>query len=279
MREPSIHVTKSVFIQILDNLDIAVSREDIDRIFRIARGSALSSRAVLKGNNKKNRQKLQRLASSSISDANLLADIIYATRIKLKHTGVTKINQNNPQWARIKELVPRINDFCERFSMTKREGYILFVTRGLKMLQDTKKKMPTNPVSYLSLNFDKLVNMMEAERTLEMDESPTDTQELYNYYCNHILSQTGIGVNYRTNPEEYIYFYNAKLLADQLGVDYATYIDAQFDALAFCNGIPKIQDLYGDKAKQRLIKYLSENNLTLQPRESETQVDWSKFKQ
>lgn len=80
--------------------------------------------------------------------------------------------------------------------------------------------------------------------------------------------------------EEYIHFYNAKLLADSLGIDYETYIEAQFNALAFCNGIPKIQDLYGEKAQQRLLKYMSENNLSLSVKPSQSsKVDWSKFKQ
>ena len=277
MREPSIHITKSVFAQLLEEQDIKL---DINKFFRDARKYAVSSRSVLKGNNQKNRKKLAAISQSSMGDANLLADIIYATRIKLHHTGVTKIKQNDPQWSRLKELVPRINDFCEKFNMPKREGYISFTMKGIKMLQNTKKRVPTNIVSYLGLNFDRLINMMEAERTLQQDESPESTQEIYNIYCNNILDRTGIPVNYRSNMEEYIYFYYAKLLADNLGIDYETFIEAQFDALNFCNGIPKIQDLSGEKAQQRLLKYMSENKLTLRPvEESKSSIDWSKFKQ
>lgn len=280
MREPSIHITKSVFMQIVEDMGISLTQGEIENIFRVARRYALSSRSVLKGNNQKNRRKLASIAKSELGDAQLLADIIYATRIKMHHTGVTKIKQNDSQWSRLKEFVPRINDFCERFNMPKREGYITLVSKGLKMLQDTKKKAPTNVISYLDLNFDKLINTMQAERTLQQDESPESTQEIYNIYCNHILDMTGIPVNYRSNMEEYIHFYNAKLLADSLGIDYETYIEAQFNALAFCNGIPKIQDLYGEKAQQRLLKYMSENNLSLSVKPSQSsKVDWSKFKQ
>lgn len=280
MREPSIHISKSVFMQIIEERGINLTQDDINHIFRVARGYALSSRSVLKGNNQKNRKKLNAISQSYMGDAQLLADIIYATRIKMHHMGVTKIKQNDPQWSRLKEFVPRMNDFCDRFNLSKREGYIAFVSKGLKMLQDTKKKTPTHIISYLDLNFDKLINAMEAERTLQQDESPESTQEIYNIYCNHILDMTGIPVNYRSNTEEYIHFYNAKLLADSLGIDYETYINAQFDALSFCNGIPKIQDLSGEKAQQRLLKYMSENKLTLRPlEESKSSIDWSKFKQ
>ena len=60
--------------------------------------------------------------------------------------------------------------------------------------------------------------------------------------------------------------------------DYETYIEAQFEALSFCNGIPKIEDLYGDKANQRLLTYVPKYNIPLKTHKVEEDV-WNKFKQ
>ena len=66
-------------------------------------------------NNKKNQKILSRRTQSTVGNANMLADIIYSVRIKLKHVGVTKIKQTDNQWAQIRELVPIIDEFCSYY--------------------------------------------------------------------------------------------------------------------------------------------------------------------
>ena len=50
------------------------------------------------------------------------------------------------------------------------------------------------------------------------------------------------------------------------GWEFAGFIDAQFEALAFCNGIPSLETLYGEKAVERYNKWLYKNrSYTPQP--------------
>lgn len=273
-KSPSIHITLSQYIDLT-----GCSEKAARALFRKARAFSLSNRVVIQGNNRKNRKVLVSLQSASLGDTQLLADIIYATRIKLKQVGVTKINQSDSQWPKLKNLVPRINEFCDKFGMSHREGYISFVKAGLKMLSSTKRRIPVSPVIYLSSNYDKVINQIEAEYLIKKDESPRETREMHDLYITRILEMTGISSDYQNNPQEYVYFLYARELADELGINYETFIEAQFAALAFCNGIPKPEDLYADKARQRLLQYMSRNKLSIQDEvKPSSEVSWDDFK-
>ena len=85
MREPSIHITKSQFEEILNTLE--VDNFPVEAFFVIARKEAINHRAVLVSNHK-NTKRVNNILLASKGDAALVADILYATRIKLKHRGV-----------------------------------------------------------------------------------------------------------------------------------------------------------------------------------------------
>ena len=67
--------------------------------------------------------------------------------------------------------------------------------------------------------------------------------------------------------------------AKNLGCDYDTWIEAQFDALSFCNGIPLPEQLFGMKAKERLMKYLYKYNISLDnnPNSQPKDSDWDQI--
>nr|DAJ30116.1 MAG TPA: hypothetical protein [Caudoviricetes sp.] len=279
MREPGIHIYKKTFIGIIDKLGIKISPENINKIFTMAREFTLDHRSVL--NDKASITKsANRRTKSTLGDANLLADIIYSVRIKLKHIGITKIKQSDPQWVQIKELVPTVNLFCDTFKLTKRDGYIKFVEIGLNLMSKSRRPNFNYCASWILKYADVILRYYEAEILLSEDEYPQETREIYNIYINKILEMTGITNNYINNPTEYVNFLWARKMADDLGVDHKTFIDAQFDALAFCNGIPKIEDLKNEKAQQRLTQYISKNGLILHPK-NETSFNnsiWDSFK-
>ena len=58
MREPSIHISKSIFIKILKKEGVKISQSKIDSIFTTARNYSLDHRSILK-NNKKNQKRQQ----------------------------------------------------------------------------------------------------------------------------------------------------------------------------------------------------------------------------
>ena len=80
-RDPSIHITKLQFEEILSTLEI--DHFPTEAFFVMARKMAVNTRAV-SITNKKDTKQIANTLLANIGDASLVADIIYATRIKGK---------------------------------------------------------------------------------------------------------------------------------------------------------------------------------------------------
>lgn len=247
-RSPSIHITKSQFEEILNTLE--VDNFPVEAFFVIARKEAINHRAVLVSNNK-NTKRVNNILLASKGDAALVADILYATRIKLKHRGVRKINESNSrEWANCKKLAEVCNTFCEDFKFDTREGFIKYIETGLKRMTDYRNVMQR----LLSMQ-ENITNQVDAE--IELQHSDLElTKEIHDYFIGKIAKATGIYESYENQPEKYVHFAKVGEFLKEEGWDYKTFIDAQFESLAWCNGLPDIAQMYTDKSIERYNKYL-----------------------
>lgn len=253
MREPSIHITKSQFEEILNTLE--VDNFPVEAFFVIARKEAINHRAVLVSNNKKNTKKVSNILLVSKGDAALVADILYATRIKLKHRGVRKINESNSrEWANCKKLAEVCNTFCEDFKFDTREGFIKYIETGLKRMTDYRNVMQR----LLSMQ-ENITNQVEAELELKGDKDPGFTKDIHDEFIKRVASVTGIYESYEHQPEKYVHFLRIHNLMDEKDWNVFQFLDAQFEALAWCNGLPEPSQMYNDKAIERYNKYLYKN--------------------
>ena len=250
-RSPSIHITKSQFEEILNILE--VDNFPVEAFFVIARKEAINHRAVLVSNNK-NTKKVSNILLASKGDAALVADILYATRLKLKHRGVRKINESNSrEWANCKKLAEVCNTFCEDFKFDTREGFIKYIETGLKRMTDYRNVMQR----LLSMQ-ENITNQIDAE--IELQHSDLElTKEIHDYFIGKIAKATGIYESYENQPEKYVHFAKVGEFLKEEGWNYKTFIDAQFESLAWCNGLPDIAQMYTDKAIERYNKYLYKN--------------------
>ena len=252
MREPSIHITKSQFEEILNTLE--VDNFPVEAFFVIARKEAINHRAVLVSNNK-NTKKVSNILLASKGDAALVADILYATRIKLKHRGVRKINESNSrEWANCKKLAEVCNTFCEDFKFDTREGFIKYIETGLKRMTDYRNVMQR----LLSMQ-ENITNQVEAELELKGDKDPGFTKAIHDEFIKRVASVTGIYESYEHQPEKYVHFLRIHNLMDEKDWNVFQFLDAQFEALAWCNGLPEPSQMYNDKAIERYNKYLYKN--------------------
>lgn len=179
-RSPSIHITKSQFEEILNTLE--VDNFPVEAFFVIARKEAINHRAVLVSNNK-NTKKVSNILLASKGDAALVADILYATRIKLKHRGVRKINESNSrEWANCKKLAEVCNTFCEDFKFDTREGFIKYIETGLKRMTDYRNVMQR----LLSMQ-ENITNQVEAELELKGDKDPGFTKDIHDEFIKELL--------------------------------------------------------------------------------------------
>lgn len=250
MREPSIHITKLQFEEILNTLE--VDNFPVEAFFVIARKMAINHRAVLVSNNK-NTKRVTNLLLASKGDAALVADIIYATRIKLKHRGVRKINEGNQKdWVACKKLADICNTFCNDFGLDTREGFIKYIELGISRMTDVR-----NLIQRLIGMQENITEAYQSQKELsELNRSQLNMViSIKDYYYRKIADATGIYDNV-DKPEKLIHFLRLKEFLDEHKWDYNTFIDAQFESLAWCSGLPDITQLYTDKAIERYNKFL-----------------------
>lgn len=272
-RSPSIHITKSQFEEILNTLE--VNNFPVEAFFVIARKEAINHRAVLVSNNK-NTKRVKNILLASKGDAALVADILYATRIKLKHRGVRKINESNSrEWANCKKLAEICNTFCEDFKFDTREGFIKYIEIGLKRMTDYRNLMQR----LISMQ-DNITNQVSAEMELAEDNDPGYTKDIHDYFIKKIANATGIYESYENQPEKYVHFMRLGKLMRERDWNSIWFIDAQFESLAWCNGLPEPSQMYNEKAIERYNKYLYKNK-NKQTLETEPEVEgslWDKIR-
>lgn len=273
-REPSIHVTRSVFLSIVKDLGIKLSKPNLDRIMKAARELSADNRTMIA---KANQTRQVRKTEGTIKEANLVAEIIYGIRVKLRHVGVTKIKQSDSTWGQVRELVPTLNQFCEKYDLSQRRGYIDFLSLGIELMSKSKRANYNYCASWMLKHADYITSTYEANNMVKEDPYPQNTRELLSLYQTRVMEMSGMYVDYTKNTKEYTHFIGARQLADKWGIDYETFVDAQFASLEFCKGIPRIYDLDNEKAEQRLAQYIAKNGIQVH-RSTIQESTWDDFK-
>lgn len=272
-REPSIHITLSDFKEIAKELGI----DDVaNEFFRMARKRAINSRSILVSNNKINKQ-VNNVLLANQGDAQMVADIIYATRIKLKHRGVRKINQGNlREWTNCKKLAEICNTFCQDFELPTREGFIKYIELGIKKMPDARG-LTTRLIGLQ----DSITEEFSAIKEIQ-ELSPKDKQtisQIQDFYVRQIADRTGIYEPIK-DPGKFTHFIRLYDFLNKKGWNYKEYIIAQFEGLAWCNGIPELSQLTSEKAISRYNKYLYKHgeDITQEDNDEEGSL-WDKINQ
>lgn len=278
MRDPSIHITLSTFEKLLQDLE--VTHFPTEAFFLMARKNSIDSRAVV-ASNKKTTKKLDNITLASHGDANLVANLIYATRIKLKQRGVRKITESNSrEWNCCKQLADICNNFCNDFDLETRAGFITYIEIGLSRVTSNRNLVQKliSLADSISIRYEVAKEVKDYQCTGSIKK---EVQDIYQYYVKYIANSTGIYEDFENDPEKYIHVCRVHELISERGWDYKDFINAQFEALSFCNGVPSLDNMYGDKAIERFNKYLYKNKNNHQETETPTISGslWSKINQ
>lgn len=256
-KDPSIHITRSSLIEVLDSIWKPESGFDsvgmANHILKKARPYSIPNRSVV-GCTDRIEKKIERVVSSSTSDADLMARMVYAVRKSLKHKGVIQIKPTQRDWDTIKLMANQANSFCMDFELPKREGYIAYIKAGCAKMQQFSLRKFTNLFQAISMFY-------EATKEIEKDPYQELTEQFHDLYRRKVAFKTGFQNNFKNHPEKYVWFVRLSALFQSYTIPPSVYIDAQFDALAGFDAMPDPTQLLGQKAKERLNKYLYENQI------------------
>lgn len=255
-REPSIHITETNLRKILREFyDYEDSADDmiedlVPFLMNKAYKLSLEKRSLII-TNQTVANKVYNKVTNDKTDISLLANIIYSVRRKLKHKGIKPIDNTSPEWVQLKKLTPLINEYCESFNLSKREGYIDYTTRGLSKISSFR--------GYITKLYDMTESISlerEAWEYIENDTEPKLTKFIYDYYIQKINTVTGIPINLLDNPLKYSKFVEVRELLTSKKIKPEEYIDSQFEQLKWTSNYPEPEQLINDKSWERYNKYM-----------------------
>ena len=262
-RQPSLHITEINLSKVLaklrglSNYNKLSSKELAKLIVQQSKGISCNNRVVIVSNEKLER-KTNKILKSSKEDTTMLASLIHMIRIKKKHRGIVKIDQDHREWGKLKELVQVSVQFCNDFQLEKKAGFIKYLELGFSRISSYR-----NYVHKLVDMSESIGNEYEANQQIEDDKNPRETLDIHNEYVSMISTRTGIQEDYRFKPLRYINFLKVREITDKLDIPSEIYIKAQFEGLAWASAYPDPTQLINDKAIERLNKYLFENKIKI----------------
>lgn len=272
-REASIHITESALKGILKKT-ITGKVKDFDllvnQILIRAKEYSLSNRSLL-ATTQKQRKQGDKIKQSSLQDAMTMAKAIFLVRKTLKHRGIEMSKAGSRDWPFIKTISCNANEYCEYHKGDTKDGaYTTYVRYACKKM--AKFSLPKLQSMHQSI-------MEELEALEKLDAYPDKKliERAYKAYNQFIIKNVGsILTDYSKMPDKYIYFLEVVELTKKFKITPEVYIESQFEGLAWRNGIPDPAQLTGDKAQERLQKYLYENKVRIGDGGSEEKI--SKFK-
>lgn len=256
-REPSIHITaRRLSIILTEVMPVGVNILGLTKEILVrARPYSLNQRVVLT-TTEKIEKKVGKILSSPSEDANLMARIIFMVRKKLKHVGITQIKPASKDWAQVKTITAQATEFCIDMDLPKKFGYTEYITIAFsKMVKPSLQKI----TSMHSAICETYIALEEIKK----DKTPELTLKIHDYYRMKVASKTGLVNNFKNTPDKYVWFVRVAKLITELTVPLNTYLDAQFAAMDYRNALPDPSQLIGQKAKERLNKYMFENRIDL----------------
>lgn len=275
--EPSIHIGRSNLTILVEKLikqgviTIHVSKENlVGQILKYASPYSLSNRAVV-ASNKKIEEKVEKITVTTKDTAVLFSSMLFKVRRQFKHRGINLITSTSKEWATLKQVASNAEDFVEDFDIPIREGFIEYCTIGIKLMKvySLNKFLPLHT---------RICTEYEAKQAEKEDKHKDITDTLCKIYNKAVLDETGIVDDISKKPESKVWFVKAAEYIADSKIKPEVYMRAQFEGLSFTGNIPYPSQFVGDKAVERLYRYMKKNNVKAQKPKSMSWLNLGKLK-
>lgn len=274
-RNPSIHVTKSDLVIILQS----VMPQGTDckgmaaTIFVKAIPFNIKNRFIVKGDavTKKKAEKLvQRKKSESSFGVENFNALLYGIRMERGVKHQQKLHKGTNEWNLLSDIYSLADDFVSTFEISnEREGFKSFIELGLTLMG---KAYALNKFKFYTSHIHKAY---EAKILLETDETPDNSKRFWIIWQEVMIEYAGKVYDITTSAEKFMPMVYGKMEADEAEADYEDWIVAQFEGLAFHKSLPEPAQFYGPNAKLRWEKYMANKGSTknTQRKEMIEQID------
>lgn len=275
MRKPSIHISKdhlnSLINEWFQKFKIGTPSELLaEYLLKNGKKYSLRHRSILA--NAKSEGRINNIRSSPQLMGYHFSKILHLWRVKHKHRGVKMITEKDgPQWNFVLQATGLALQFCKDYDIKNiKAGFMDYIGFGFSM-------MGTFGINKYKTYDQKIRDWYECKLMIDNDVNPEHTQLIYDLYEDKIFQKTGQKLDYKSKPGEFRFFVEASAIAKEIGIHPKHYLIAQFEQLDFTNGYPTPNQLSTFKAKERALRWVTENGIRVKEKKKELnqkQQDW-----
>lgn len=260
-RVPSVHITEEILARLISKFltqqgsnRVVLAKDLAVFLVKEGRGYTLRHRSILHPN-----LKVQKTTNRIISSPKALAfefsTLLTLARKKLKHQGLKVIKEGDGvQWQFIVEAAGLATQFCKDNDLEIRPGFVEYINISLSIIK------PFTLTRFKS-NHDRVQQHYLTLKEIEADPNEQKTKLIFDIYQQKVFEKTGINFKYKEIPAEYVHFVRASVIAKEIDCHPKHFVTAQFDQLDFTNGYPTPSQLDSFKAKERAVRWLTENDI------------------
>lgn len=253
-REPSIHITRTNFFEIMDEL--GYTYKDVSRIFKKAKSYSISTRSFIISDDKL-RKEVGKLVESKRHDAAIFAQLIYVIRKNKKHLGITPMKPSDKSWGTLKVVAANALKFFTEFEFKNRkDAFTKYIEIGINKM----KRFNLN--KFLTMH-EVICETYQAMVEIENDDDKDITQEMYKIYIRYIIGRIGMYDKEEETPERYVWFVRARNQARDMNISFKIFINAQIEAFDFMERSPHPAQLVGLKATDRVMEYMYKHGIKI----------------
>ncbi len=266
MRDPSLHITKSNLIQVLNDLNYtarttgAILAEDI---FNASQEYQIRDRYLKILNLKaKPKKKVVKSMAAEVQLEPKLVEIFNKNLVALRQNttknptiSVQVIGKTHRDYLLLKEVAKMAYEFAAHYNFDPLEdGIKKYILSGLKLM----RKYGLNRFKTYNRQ---IFESFEDELKVLTDDNRSETLKFHSIWQSIMLDYSTLeyGINMNSDYDKAVHFIYAREQAKELGALYTNWIVAQFEGLTFMNAVPELSQFYGENAKGRYLRYMNQS--------------------
>ena len=259
-REPAIHVKAKYLEELIPGICAmndagSTTAEIMSMIFKELKGKEIRNRSIFKVTARK-KKKIDKIVQNAQADVATFQRLLVTHRKSINHKRITLINVGDSEYGMLKEVAGIADEFVETFGLDKKIGYSEFISRFFRILG--RAQFGLNKFKFYKQRiFDNYEAVVVMREDLKRLDNKQNTQKVYSTW-RELMDRYAGEMGVLDNEDEFIHMVFARQEADDLGADYADYLEAQFEKLNQMGLVPEFGALYGMNARKRYRSYRAE---------------------
>lgn len=260
MKDPRLHIKLSDLKLIIRSTgaDKVWADNFADTVFDCAneKGLQIKNECVIQPKNKKTATSAARLLSAKSDNVPMFYAIFDRVYRDVKGISHPRIDRESKLYNVLREVTAMADEYTDNFLFSyKEEGYKFFIEVAIDVMD--KKKFKLQNIRYNIINIHEATEQRQA---IVLDQNKSGSKELYELW-QHVGYNYSKSIMQVLKPEDFMHIVYGRIDAEENNASYVDWVTAQYEGLSFLKKVPELSQLYGPKAKERYMRYVSNKGI------------------